>query len=115
LYWAHAQPNLALLQEKIVYLPLLPQRWLRCVMQRVRVHSSISDKVINASVLLLQSAYLDFATLFLLAQRSLCRQDRLHRFYLLGKIAKRFIVVLHMPDLPLLNLLQIVVVVGRNL
>jgi hypothetical protein len=69
LYWAHEPLNLAQLQEKIVYLPLLPQRWRRFVMQQVRVHSSISDKVINASVLLLQSVYLVFATLFQLAQR----------------------------------------------
>jgi hypothetical protein len=60
---------LAQLQEKIVYLPLLPQRWLRCEMRQVRVHSSISDKVINASVLPLQSAYLVCVTLFRLAQR----------------------------------------------
>jgi hypothetical protein len=69
LYWAHEPLNLAQLQEKIVYLPLLHRHLLRCVMQLVRVLSSISDKEINASVLLLQSAYQDFATLFLLAQR----------------------------------------------
>jgi hypothetical protein len=38
-------------------------------MQLVRVLSSISDKVINASVLPLQSAYQVYVTLFLLAQR----------------------------------------------
>jgi hypothetical protein len=69
LYWAHEPLNLALLQEKIVYLPLLHQHLLHCVMQLVRVLSSISDKAINASVLPLQSVYQDFATLFPLAQR----------------------------------------------
>jgi hypothetical protein len=34
---------------------------------------------------------------------------------LLGKIAKKFIAVLQMPDLLPLNLLQIAVAVGRNL
>jgi hypothetical protein len=38
-------------------------------MQLERVLSSISDKAINASVLLLQSAYQVYVTLFLLAQR----------------------------------------------
>jgi hypothetical protein len=61
--------NLAQLQEKIVYLPLPPQRWLRCVMQQVRAPSSISDKVIKEFVWQLQSDYQVFVTLFLLAQR----------------------------------------------
>jgi hypothetical protein len=60
---------LAQLQEKIVYLPLLHQHLLHCVMQLVRVLSSISDKVINASVLPLQSVYQVCVTLFPLAQR----------------------------------------------
>jgi hypothetical protein len=50
-------------------LPLLHQHLLPCVMQLERVLSSISDKAINASVLLLQSAYQVYVTLFLLAQR----------------------------------------------
>jgi hypothetical protein len=69
LYWAHEPLNLALLQEKIVYLPLLHQHLLHCVMQLVRVLNSISDKEINASVLPLQSVYQVCVTLFPLAQR----------------------------------------------
>jgi hypothetical protein len=60
---------LAQLQEKIVYLPLLPQRWRHFVMQLVRAPSSISDKVIKEFVLQLQSVYQVYVTLFPLAQR----------------------------------------------
>jgi hypothetical protein len=69
LYWVHEPLNLALLQEKIVYLPLLHRHLLPCVMQLVRVLNSISDKEINASVSLLPSAYQVCVTLFPLAQR----------------------------------------------
>jgi hypothetical protein len=61
--------NLAQLQERIVYLPLLPQRWRPFVMQQVRALSSISDKVIKEFVWQLQSVCQVFVTLFLLAQR----------------------------------------------
>jgi hypothetical protein len=65
----HALLNSQLLPVKIVYLPPLPQRLLRYVMQPVNLHSCIVAKEISVSVLQLLNVYLVFATLFQLAHR----------------------------------------------
>jgi hypothetical protein len=54
---------------KIAYWPLLPQHSRRCAMQLANLHSYIAAKEISESVLLLQNAYLDFATPCRLAHR----------------------------------------------
>jgi hypothetical protein len=69
LYLAHVLQNSPLLQAKIVYLPPLLQRLLRCAMQRVNLRSYIVAKEISVSVSLLPNVYLGFATLCQLAHR----------------------------------------------
>jgi hypothetical protein len=57
----HVLLNSQLLPVKIVYLPPLPQRLLRYVMQPVNLRSCIADKEISVSVLPLLNVYLVFA------------------------------------------------------
>jgi hypothetical protein len=61
--------NLAQQQVRIDSLQQQVQFYLHFAMQPVRVRSYIDAKVIYVSVLQLQSAYLDFAILFLLVRR----------------------------------------------
>jgi hypothetical protein len=65
----HALLNSQLLPVKIVYLPPLPQRLLRYVMQPVNLRSCTAVKEISVSVLPLLNVYLVFATLFQLGHR----------------------------------------------
>jgi hypothetical protein len=91
-------------------LPLL----LLFAMPREKAHSSIADKVTYVFALQLPSDFLGYAIQYPLELRLRCRQDRLRKFFLLGKIQRRFIVVSRTQDLQLPTLQQIAAADGLN-
>jgi hypothetical protein len=109
-----ALPNLPLLLVKTNSLQQVLLLLLLFAMPREKVHSSIADKVTYVFVLQLPSDFLGYAIQYPLELRLRCRQVLPLKFFLLGKIQRRFIVVLRTQDLQLPTLPLIAGAVGHN-
>ena len=99
---------------KIGCLPLRPQLLLHFAMQLENLRNSTNAKVINVYALQLQSVYQVYVIRFQLVLRLRCKRAQLRKFFLLGKIPRKFIAHQEKQDLLQHIQLQLDVAVGRN-